>query len=108
MQVIDIVTSCDIWLMKPTKHATHKIATRFNNKPHDNYKIYKLWINFELYSTKAHNSKRAPHKAQRQANKVRMKSKQKTQGYKQKTKNKGWWKNLCFHEVLSGLHYIGM
>jgi hypothetical protein len=52
MQVLDIVISCDIWLMKPTKHATQKIATRFNSKPHDTYEIYKLWINFELYSTK--------------------------------------------------------
>jgi hypothetical protein len=55
----------------------------------------------------AHNSKRVLHKAQREANKARMKLKQRTQGYKQKTKDdeKTY---MHFHEVLSGLHVIGM
>ncbi len=46
MQVLDIISSCDIWLMKPTKHVAHIIVNKFDSKPHDSYEIYKLSIIF--------------------------------------------------------------
>jgi hypothetical protein len=79
------------------------------NKP----KKIKLKKTFKAFCVPigAHNSKKAPHKAQRVANKARMKLKQRTHGYKQQTKNKlkdDEKTYMHLHEVSSGLLFIGM